>query len=135
MCGGYGDCFRGELFGLIPDMRISDQFRARLDQFPPRHKVRAIIMLRSGSVGKPAGRRQSAAERRAAVEAVRETAKSSLAGISGVLELHAGRCLADAPDALGSMPVETTVAGIKALAASRHVKAILEDQPVSIPSL
>lgn len=116
-------------------MRISDQFRARLDQFPPKHKVRAIIMLRSGTVGKLAGRRQSAAERRAAVEAVLETAKSSLAGISGVLELHGGRTLADAPDALGSVPVETTVAGIKALAASKHVKAVLEDQPVSIPSL
>ena len=58
-----------------------------------------------------------------------------IAGISGVLELHGGRCLADAPDALGAVPVETTVAGIKALAASKHVKAILEDQPVSLPSL
>jgi hypothetical protein len=36
------------------------------------------------------------------------------------------------PDALGSISVETTAAGIAALAASEHVKAIIEDQAVSL---
>jgi hypothetical protein len=35
-------------------------------------------------------------------------------------------------NALGSIPVETTARGIAALAASEHVKAILEDQPISL---
>jgi hypothetical protein len=43
-----------------------------------------------------------------------------------------GERLTDDVDVLGSITVETTAEGIKALAASEHVKAILEDQ--SIPN-
>ena len=40
--------------------------------------------------------------------------------------------MAAGPSALGTIAVETTVAGINELAASDHVQAILEDQPISV---
>ena len=43
-----------------------------------------------------------------------------------------GQRFADEPDALGSIPVEATVAGIEALASSDWVKAIIEDQPIQL---
>jgi hypothetical protein len=52
--------------------------------------------------------------------------------IDSILKRHDGRRLARRPNALGSMPVETTAAGIKALASSRWVQAILEDQPIKL---
>ncbi len=45
-----------------------------------------------------------------------------LAEVDKILERHNGRRLADEVDALGSVSVETTVAGIPALAASDYVK-------------
>jgi hypothetical protein len=54
-----------------------------------------------------------------------------LGEIDGILERFDGKRSADV-NALGSIPAETTARGIAALAASEHVKAILEDQPISL---
>ena len=51
-------------------------------------------------------------------------------GVDEVLARFGGRRLSDAPDALGSLPVETTCAGIHALAECDGVSAVLEDQPI-----
>jgi hypothetical protein len=62
----------------------------------------------------------------------RKSAEAALPDIDGILKRFNGKRLATSPDALGCIPVETTAAGITALAASERVKAILEDQPISL---
>ncbi|MBI3988994.1 MAG: hypothetical protein HY347_05195 [candidate division NC10 bacterium] len=112
--------------------KISPAFKARLDRLGPRQKVRVIVMLRTKDAGKAPGRRRSREDRQAAIEVIRKSAEQALIDIDKILERFDGRRLATSPDALGSIPVETTAAGITALATSEHVKAILEDQPISL---
>lgn len=112
--------------------KISSEFSARLARLGPRDKVHAFVLLRTGGTSDRSSTRQGRAERQAAVQAARKSAERALTDIDGILEQHDGRRLAKRPNALGSMPVETTAAGIKALASSRWVQAILEDQPVHL---
>jgi hypothetical protein len=90
------------------------------------------VLLRTGQTSSRSGKRQSRSEREAAVKAARKSAERALPDIDSILKRHDGRRLARRPNALGSMPVETTAAGIKALASSRWVKAIVEDQPIHL---
>jgi hypothetical protein len=111
--------------------KISSEFSTRLARLEPRDKVHAFVLLRTGGTSS-SSKRQSRAERKAAVEAARKSAERAMTDIDSILKRHDGRRLARRPNALGSMPVETTPAGIKALASSRWVKAILEDQPINL---
>jgi hypothetical protein len=115
-----------------PKKKISSEFSARLARLGPRDKVHAFVLLRAGGTGSRSGKRQSRAEREEAVKASRKSTEGALTDIDGILEKHDGRRLARRPNALGSMPVETTAAGIRALARSRWVQAILEDQPIHL---
>ena len=112
--------------------KISSEFSSRLARLGPGDKVRAFVLLRTGGTSNRSSKRQSRAERKAAVEASRKSAERALTDIDTILKRHDGRRLARRPNALGSMPVETTAAGIKALASSRWVQAILEDQPINL---
>ena len=112
--------------------KISPGFSARLKRLGPREKVHAIVLLRAGEAGEPAARRQSAAEREAAVEASRRSAGRALAELDDILDRFDGQRFAEEPDALGSVPIEATAAGIEALASSDWVKAIIEDQPIQL---
>jgi 4'-phosphopantetheinyl transferase EntD len=116
----------------IPTPKISQELMSRLEQVGPRKKVRAIILLKSEGPEKPPNRRLSRAERQAAFEAIRMSAESSLADIDDILERYGARRLSVRPDALGSITVEATHEGLCALAKSDRVRAILEDQPVSL---
>ena len=70
------------------------------------------------------------------INAVRQSAETALPDIDEVLRRFDGKRLSNNVSALGSIPVETTPAGIKALATLDQVKTILEDQPVSsLPKL
>ena len=113
--------------------KISREFSARLARLEPRQKVRAIVMLRTEDAGTPMGKRQSPVERKATVERIKQSAETILPAVDHILERFGGRRLAEQVNALGSIPVESTSAGIHALAASEHVKAILEDQSLSLP--
>jgi sorbitol-specific phosphotransferase system component IIA len=110
--------------------KISREFATRLDRLAGDEKVRAVVLLRTQGTAKPSGKRQSPEERAAAVEAVRSSAERALGDVDKVLARFDGKRLAKKPDALGSIPVETTADGIRALASSRRVQAILEDQPL-----
>jgi hypothetical protein len=112
--------------------KISPQFAARLKQLGDDEKVRAVVLLITGSAGKSSGRRQSHDERQDAIEATRNAAKRALGDIDGILECFGGQRLAEQPDVLGSIPVEITAAGVNALAASEWVKLIVEDQSISL---
>src|SRR5262245_4365412 len=110
--------------------KISAEFAARLARLEPQQKVRAIVLINIDTASGAVGRRQSHAERQAAIQAVRASAEQALGDIDTILERFDGERLASRPDALGSIPVTTTPAGVQALAASERVKAILEDQRI-----
>jgi hypothetical protein len=112
--------------------KISSAFSARLARLAPEDKVHAFVLLRAGGAGSRSGKRQTRAEREAAVKAARTSAERALPDIDKILKKHDGRRLARRPNALGSLPVETTAAGIRALARSRWVQAVLEDQPIHL---
>lgn len=87
-------------------------------------------MLGIGGVEGTPGRRQSPAERQAAIETMRKSIEPVLAEIDVVLKRFGRRRMALGANALGAIPVETTAAGIAALANPEPVRAILEDQPI-----
>lgn len=116
--------------GKHQQTKISPEFAARLDRLDPFQKVRVIVLLCLDNALGTSTKRQSPAERQAIIDAVREAAQAKLLEIDRVLEQFGGKRLAPTVDALGSLPIETTVAGINALAASEQVKAILEDQTI-----
>jgi hypothetical protein len=113
-----------------PGAKISPGFAARLERLGPEDKVRAIVMLQTGSTKGASKRRPTPARRKAAVKNVRRAVHSVLPDIDRILKRHRGHRLESDVDALGAVPVVTTAAGINALTASEHVRAILEDQPV-----
>ncbi|MGO9274667.1 MAG: hypothetical protein ACLQOO_31295 [Terriglobia bacterium] len=112
--------------------KISPQFASALGHLRPDAKVRVIVMLDFFPGSSRSGQRRSPGERKATIDATRQSAKHALLSIDNILDRFHGRRLAEDADALGSVPVEATRAGIEALAASEHVKAILEDQPISV---
>jgi hypothetical protein len=111
---------------------ISPEFSARLKRLDPQQRMRVIVVLRTAGPPVGGGRRQSPAHRLAQIETMRCSAEQALKEIDGVLERFHGRRLSAEVNALGTVPVETTVAGVKALASSDQVKAVLENQPVAL---
>ena len=110
--------------------KISDEFAGRLGRLGPEDVVRAVVLLYTKPASKSPGRRQNASERRAAIEAVRKGCEEALGAVDQVLARFGGQRLASGADVLGSMPVETTAAGIQGLAALDRVKSIIEDQEI-----
>jgi len=110
--------------------KISREFSRRLDRLQPRDKVRAIVMLRAEGNGGGGGARPSRAERQDAAEKVSQAAEAALPEIDQILERFDGHRLAEHPNAVGAIPVETTVRGVIALAGADCVKTILEDQNI-----
>jgi hypothetical protein len=113
--------------------KISYEFEARLKRLKPEQQVRAIVLLQTQNTD-PAATRPSRADRQKVISAVRHAAQAALPEIDRILKNFRGQRLDSGVNALGSIAVETTVEGIHALAASEHVKAILEDQPISLPA-
>jgi hypothetical protein len=111
--------------------KISREFSARLSHLKPQQKIHAIVMLETKDAGLVPTQPRSRAHRQAILEAIHHSAEPALKEIDSILEGFDGKRLAEI-DALGCIPVETTAAGLAALAASKHVKAILEDQPISL---
>ncbi|TVS20085.1 MAG: hypothetical protein EA424_05725 [Planctomycetaceae bacterium] len=114
--------------------KVSDALRSRMEHRPPRERMRAVVLLQPRSTGAGQRRRLSREERRKLAEAHIEWFTARLPEIDRILNETGGRRLAERPDALGSLPVETNPDGILALSASDAVKAILEDQPVQLVS-
>jgi hypothetical protein len=116
------------------DDKISTTFRTRLNHMAPQQKVRAMVVLHLNGHEVAPGRRQSPEERQAAIEAIRRSAEPVLAEIDRVLRHYGGKRLEPSVNVLGSIPVEATPDGITALASLDSVKAVLEDQPISLLS-
>ncbi len=108
--------------------KISSEFACRLKNLAPQQKVSVIVFLSVDS-GRRNNSRLSRAERRVAMEGIRHSGKQALDYIRKIIQDFGGKQLAD-PDVLGSVPIEITVAGVKALAASDAVKAVVEEQKI-----
>jgi hypothetical protein len=106
---------------------VSDAFEARLRGLRAHAKVRAVVMLQREC---PAG--SDPRDHADQVRLTRESARAALGEVDAILARFHGRRLADEPNALGYISVETTPAGIRALARSNSVRGIIEDQPVRL---
>ncbi len=113
--------------------KISAEFASRLNTLQPQQKVRVIVFLHIETVGKGTSSRQSPAERTAAMEGIRNSARQALNYILKIIQDFGGQQLADHPNVLGCIPIEITAAGVNALAQSDVVKAVMEDQQI-LPS-
>lgn len=111
--------------------KMSSEFASRLLRLDPKQKARAIVLLRVESDWKPPESGGSQSRREHTIEVMQE-AERLLPHIDTILKRHGGQRLASKPNVLGSIPVEATADGIRALAQCKHVKAILEDQPISL---
>jgi hypothetical protein len=117
---------------LPRDEKISPQFSARLGRLKPDTKLHAIVLLQSGETIQEANRpRRTLEQRYAAIEEIRVAATDALKEIDDILRRSGGQRLSEKPGALGTILVESNPIGIAALANSSHVKAILENQPMS----
>ncbi len=114
--------------------KISDEFLSRLSQLGPKAMVRVIVMLEGTKRKGRSKRRMTPEQRRAAIAAVQSSSSIGLGEIDEILQRFDGKRLGEAVDAIGCVPVETTAAGIEALAGAESVKAVLEDQEIkSLP--
>jgi hypothetical protein len=110
-----------------PDIsrKLSDALASRLGKAPPDSRVRVVLL-----VGHSSKRRKRDGDRSGQIPRVRESANAALGEVDGILTAHEGRRIESEPSALGHVTVETTPAGIRALAQSHQLRAILEDQVI-----
>jgi hypothetical protein len=95
-------------------------------------RLRAVVLLKAPNTTPGNGRnRPDRSKRQATIDEIRRSASQALPEIDEILTRYDGRRLSDAPTALGTITVETTAEGIAALSESQHVKAVLQDQPVT----
>lgn len=112
--------------------KISPEFAERLGRLTPQDKIRVIVLLRSPATKDAATKRPSQIERQSTTNSVRQASNEALNSIAKIIEDFNGHKLAEQADLLGSIPIEISVAGIKALTESDAVKSILEDQTIRL---
>lgn len=110
--------------------KVSREFAARLARLAPDARVQAILLLNLPSTDTSGERRPTRAERAAGLATRAEAATQVVAEIDELLALYPGARLAEQPDLLGTLPVTTTADGIAALATSKWVTAIIENQEI-----
>ena len=109
--------------------KISREFASRLRRLEPGDQVRVVLFLETPPLPAQASR-QTLEARQDSVKSVKQFARRALSDIDRILADHGGARLSRSPNALGSLTVETTAAGVSALARSKWVKSMMEDQPV-----
>ena len=115
---------------------ISEAFASRLSRLKPRQMMRAIVLVEVPPAERDRTRRMTRGERQRATDTLREAAQSALVEVDEILEQFHGKRLEETASALGTILVESTAAGIQALAQSPKIKAVMEDQsiwPLSTP--
>lgn len=107
--------------------KISPNFASLLKSFEPERKVRVVIVIKTRPVLQTNPKPQDSVTRKATVSSNRKYTQPVLKDIDIILERFGGERLTKQANALGSILVETTPAGVLALAESKKVKAIRED--------
>ncbi len=112
--------------------KISPEFDRRLRTLGPADRVQALLLLKVPGAPRRPGARTSTAERARIAGTIALAGERAVPEIDRILKDHGGRRLAEHASVLRSLPVETTPAGLRALAASGRVRAIIEDQPIAL---
>jgi hypothetical protein len=86
------------------------------------------------SQSKPRAVRMSRKNKGQAIRRLKKVATELLPEIDNILRRHHGKRLTEDVDALGTIYIETTPAGLFAVAECDKVKAVLEDQEISLLS-
>ncbi|MFY9574012.1 MAG: hypothetical protein WAV20_21650 [Blastocatellia bacterium] len=107
---------------------ISREFATRLDHLDAKKTIRVVVMLQADN-GKPSTH-PTRQHRAGLVRKARKNASAALPSIDKILKRHHGKRLSEGVGPLGHIVVEAPPEGIRALAASEHVKAVLEDQSI-----
>lgn len=118
--------------------KISDGFAHRLAMLPPNQRVRAVVlpapyMVTGVTDNRDSGRngaRVHGDERQAMVREARLRGEGACAELDAVLAKTGGERLSGGSNALGFIVVETTAAGISAIADLDWVGVVLEDQAI-----
>jgi hypothetical protein len=115
----------------IPNQnKISSEFAARLTHLEHQQKIRVIVLLQIQDDEEPIEKRPSRIERQAKINEVRARADKALGYIDSIIQYFDGKPLVQRPYLLGAIPIEITVEGVKALAQSGIVRAVIEDQAI-----
>jgi len=112
--------------------KISPQFSSRLSSLSEDQTVRAVVLLHGPSIQGPPEDRRNRAIRMERIARMRDSSGEALEELDEILKSFHGKRLGAKPNALGTVTVETTPQGVRALATSDRVKAILEDQKVTL---
>ena len=116
--------------------KISPEFATRLSRYPSTTKIRVIVLLEGT---KPElnnnSDRQNRLERKASIKAMQDSVEQSWQMVDQLIKDFDGEKLAPRPNALGSITIEITPLGIKALASSDAVKTIIENQKIYMSEL
>ena len=115
-------------------LKISQEFATRLEHRKSNELLRAVVMLETATPTRGRGRRALRTQRKKLTEAMQHSVDAAAGDIAEILKKFGGRRLEHQLDTLGSLAVETTPAGIKALSECPRVRAILEDQSISLIS-
>lgn len=115
-------------------MKISREFAARLEGRKSDEMVSAVVMLETEPAARRTGRRALRTQRKMLTETMQRSVEAAADDITEILKKFGGRRRGRQLDTLGSLVVETTPAGIKALSECPRVRAILEDQSISLIS-
>jgi hypothetical protein len=111
--------------------KISSTFAARMKSWRSKSPVRAVLMLAVPAIQKSREAPRIASGRKQSLTAITAAAGDVLPEVDVILRRHHGKRLSAKPDAFGSIPIESSPAGILELAKQRWTKAILEDQKVA----
>ena len=114
---------------MAAEGKISPELSSRLRRLEPGQQMRVVLFLETPPLSAEAAR-QTPEARQEGVEAVKQLTRRALSGIDRILADHGGKRLSKGPNALGSLTVETTAGGVSALARSKWVKSVVEDQPI-----
>jgi hypothetical protein len=118
--------------GKLPKCKISAELARRLVQLSPDSMGRAVVLLDTGQSPAAAPGRPSKAARKEIAKAIQIAAGVALAEVDRLLGRSGGRRLASGPDVFGAIAVEAPASALLDLAGSKYVRALLEDQPVSL---
>ena len=114
---------------MASEGKVSSELASRLRRLEPGQQMRVVLFLEMPPLPAQAAR-QSPEARQDTVESAKRLTQRALSGIDRILADHSGKRLSKSPNALGSLTVETTAAGVSALARSKWVKSVVEDQPI-----
>ncbi len=114
------------------DLKISAEFAKRLADRRDDDMVRVIVVFDTARKRSTGERRPLSQERSASIAVIRNAAEKALPAVDMILKKCGGRRLADQVNSLGTLPIETTRFGVNELVKAPFVRALLEDQPVTL---